>query len=74
MTKKSIFKKHFEETQTCWEFMKCPKETRKKCEIYTLNWGEECWVLASDPIVNGYYFSKKYGNCTNCPWFKKNNS
>lgn len=73
MDQKSGFKKHFEETQTCWEFMKCPKDIRKECETYKLGFGGECWRLAADTIVDGYYFYKKYDGCINCPWFKKNN-
>lgn len=29
--------------QTCWEFMRCPKEIREKCKVYEKKHGRKCW-------------------------------
>ena len=29
------------EPQNCWEFMKCPKERRDKCNVYKLGSGKK---------------------------------
>ncbi len=58
--------------QNCWEYMKCPDERRKKCKVFKLDFGKECWFLVRDG-VEGCYNSKKYNNCDDCPWYVKNN-
>ncbi len=57
------------EPKNCWEFMRCPKETREKCNAYKLDSGDDCWFLTN-------FISKRpmnKGGCFTCPWFKKNN-
>jgi hypothetical protein len=50
------------ESQNCWEFMKCPKERREKCNIYKMDSGKECWFMsnldngANPLIVRGAFF------------------
>lgn len=59
-------------SEKCWEYMYCPKETREKCVAYTLDCGDECWLLMN--VAEGCFNSKEKGeNCFNCPWFKKKN-
>jgi len=60
-----------DEPQNCWEFMKCPKEQRDRCNIYKMDSGKECWFMSSPEC--GCLGSKEKGSCFNCPWFKKNN-
>ena len=61
------------EPQTCWEFMKCPKEIRENCKVYWHGIGiKECWLLIEN-IAEGCYAYKEHGACTDCPWFKKHN-
>jgi hypothetical protein len=57
--------------KNCWEFMKCPKELKNKCEAYKRNLGQECWLVAQDTGTACYGYNK-YEGCLNCPWFIKN--
>jgi len=59
------------EPKNCWEFMKCPKEIREKCETYKLDSGDDCWFLSD--LDNGCLYFKEKGGCINCPWFKLKN-
>ena len=59
------------EPENCWEFMKCPKEIREKCDAYILNSGDECWFLSD--IKNSCLRRKKGESCLDCPFFKKHN-
>ena len=59
------------EPQNCWEFMKCPKERREKCNIYKMDSGKECWFMSN--LDDGCFRAKEKGGCFDCPWFKKNN-
>jgi len=59
------------EPQNCWEFMKCPKETREKCIVYETDSGNECWFLTD--VKERCPASKEFDNCFDCQWFKKNN-
>ena len=56
--------------QNCWEYMKCPKNLRDKCEAYTEGYGKECWLL---PKYNLKGCPAHPDSCFNCPWYKKNN-
>jgi len=56
--------------QNCWEYMKCPKNLRDKCEAYTEGYGNECWLL---PKYNLKGCPAHPDSCFNCPWYKKNN-
>ena len=59
------------EPKNCWEFMKCPKVTREKCVSYTMNSGNECWLIIN--VEKGCPAHKAKGGCFTCPWFKKKN-
>jgi len=55
----------------CWDFLDCPKEDRKSCRAYDTSMGSECWLVASTYCP---FAKNEFGNCFNCPWYKKNNS
>ena len=61
-----------DESQNCWEFLKCSKEIRDKCMIYKRKLGGTCWFIIED-IRRECYCYNKYDGCFNCPWYKKNN-
>ena len=57
--------------QNCWTFMKCPDDTKYKCNAYRMNIGKECWFEYD--IEKATIREKMKENCFDCPWFKKNN-
>ena len=60
------------EPQNCWEFMECSEEIRKKCIVYEVEAGRDCWYLTDSK--EGCPASKKFGNCTECLWYQKLNA
>ena len=58
--------------ENCWEFMDCPVESRKNCQVYVKDLGNHCWLVVKD-VLEGCFHCKEFDGCINCPWFKKNN-
>jgi hypothetical protein len=56
----------------CWDYLKCPKEIKQKCESYKIDLGTECW-LVSEEVETGCYGYKKYNSCLKCPFYKIKN-
>ena len=56
--------------QNCWEYMKCSKTMREKCEVYTEGFGNECWLIAKHNLKR---CPTHPDSCFNCLWYKKNN-
>jgi hypothetical protein len=57
--------------QNCWEFMECPEENKRTCEVFKQKLGQECWHV---PSINFKSFLNRPKTCITCPFFMKNSS
>ncbi len=58
----------------CWEFMKCPEETREACPAYP-DKGLDCWKVTGTRCAKGTIQKasalEKVGYCRNCAFYQQ---
>lgn len=61
--------------ENCWQFWKCPEETKKKCPAFLMDSGKDCWTVSSSFIVPNRSLFKlgdlSLKKCFDCSWYKQ---
>ncbi len=61
--------------ENCWDFWQCPEKTKKQCQVFKLNMGDECWFIQNSKGVScAKAKAADVNDCLDCPFFKKYNS
>ncbi len=68
----SLMKAHKKKNKPCWEFQKCPLETRQKCPAWEFHAGHICWFI-NGTICQGEEqkdWNEKMKICRQCEVFR----
>ena len=59
-----------EDSQNCWDHIKCPKEIKESCEAYKYDMGGSCFYIHR--VIERCPGFNNLGECTDCLWYSKN--